>query len=77
MHFERMHANLNALFELSAQDNSLNIDRRDMDIFRWNGTVFYNLFYFCNGYFSCFAHCWIEIARRFPVRVKELIENRI
>lgn len=57
---------LDAFLEFRAQENPLNIDRWNMNIFWWNGTVLNNFFNLGNCYFRCLAHCWVEIASRLP-----------
>ena len=58
----------NAFLEFRAQENPLNINGWNVDIFGWNGTVLNNFFNFGDCYFGCLAHCWVEITSGLPAR---------
>jgi len=60
-------AYLDSFLVFSTENDFLDVNGRNVDIFRQELSIFDNFFNFSDCNFGCFAHSWIEIARRFPI----------
>ena len=66
---------LNPLFVVLSQNNSLDINGRDVNLFRWDFSDFDDLLDFGDAHLRRFANSRIEIHRRFSLKQVYKITN--